>query len=344
MPANVRVAGVGAGFFSEFHYEAWARMPGVELAAVCDLDAERAAAMAARCGVESSYADVAQMLDAVKPDLLDIAVPPAAHFDIIAMGAGRRIPMICQKPFCATLETAAEAVRLCAAANTPLVVHENFRFQPWYRKIKSMLDEGRLGDIYQASFRLRPGDGQGADAYLDRQPYFQRMDRFLVHETAIHLIDTFRYLFGDVTRVYADLRRLNPSIAGEDAGIILFDFAAGPRGLFDGNRLADHAADNRRLTMGELLIEGEGGTLALNGDGGISQRAFGSNTWEEVPYDWENTGFGGDCVYAFQAHVIAHLKGNGALENTGKDYLENLKIEEAVYRSSAEACAIKLER
>ena len=67
-------------------------------------------------------------------------------------------------------------------------------------------------------------------------------------------------------------RRLNPSIAGEDAGIILFDFAAGPRGVFDGNRLADHAAENRRLTMGELLIEGEGGTLALNGDGGISLR------------------------------------------------------------------------
>ena len=312
MPANVRVAGVGAGFFSEFHYEAWARMPGVELAAVCDLDAERAAATAARHGAESSYADVAQMLDAVKPDLLDIAVPPAAHFDIIAMGAERQIPMICQKPFCATLEAAAEAVRLCAAADTPLVVHENFRFQPWYRKIRSMLDEGRLGDIYQASFRLRPGDGQGADAYLDRQPYFQKMERFLVHETAIHLIDTFRYLFGDVTRVYADLRRLNPAIAGEDAGIILFDFAAGPRGVFDGNRLADHAAENRRLTMGELLIEGEGGALALNGDGGDQLCAtFGSNAWEEVPYDWENTGFGGDCVFALQAHVIAHLKGEG---------------------------------
>ena len=77
---------------------------------------------------------------------------------------------------------------------------------------------------------------------------------------------------------------------------------------------------------------------------GSACATFGSNTWEEVPYDWENTGFGGDCVYALQAHVIAHLKGNGALENTGKDYLENLKIEEAVYRSSAEACAIKLER
>ncbi|MGI9414560.1 MAG: Gfo/Idh/MocA family protein, partial [Hyphomicrobiales bacterium] len=164
MPARLRVAGVGAGFFSDFQYDAWARMPGVELAAVCDLDAERAAAMAARHGAGASYTELGRMLDAVQPDLLDIAVPPAAHFDIIRIGAERGIGMICQKPFCATLETARRAVKLCAEADTPLVVHENFRFQPWYRKIASMLDEGRLGEIYQASFRLRPGDGQGADA------------------------------------------------------------------------------------------------------------------------------------------------------------------------------------
>jgi len=343
MPANLRVAGVGAGFFSEFQYDAWARMPDVDLAAICDLDADRAAAMAVKHGAGSSYTEIAQMLDEVKPDLLDIAVPPAAHFDIISMGAERRIPMICQKPFCATFETAAEAVSLCEAAETPLVVHENFRFQPWYRKIRSVLDEGRLGEIYQASFRLRPGDGQGADAYLDRQPYFQKMERFLVHETAIHLIDTLRYLFGEMRRVYADLRRLNPTISGEDAGIILFDFAAGPRGLFDGNRLSDHAAENRRLTMGELLIEGEKGTLALNGDGAISLRPFGSNAWEELPYEWENTGFGGDCVYALQEHVAAHLAGHGPLENTGLDYLTNLKIEEVVYRSNDEACVVDLD-
>ena len=35
--------------------------------------------------------------------------------------------------------------------------------------------------------------------------------------------------------------------------------------MFDGNRLADHKAENRRLTMGEMLIEGSKGTLRLNG-------------------------------------------------------------------------------
>lgn len=111
--------------------------------------------------------------------------------------------------------------------------------------------------MYQVTFRLRPGDGKGPDAYLERQPYFQTMEKFLVHETAIHLIDVFRFLLAEEpSAVYAALRRLNPAIAGEDAGMMLFDFPSGARAVFDGNRLADHKAENRRLTMGEMVIEG----------------------------------------------------------------------------------------
>ena len=72
------------------------------------------------------------------------------------------------------------------------------------------------------------GDGWGDNAYLDRQPYFQTMPRLLVVETAIHWIDTFRFLFGEVDAVYARLRRINPAIAGEDAGLICFDGAMMP--------------------------------------------------------------------------------------------------------------------
>ncbi len=168
------------------------------------------------------------------------------------------------------------------------------------------------------------------------------MERFLVHETAIHLIDTFRFLFGEVSAVYADLRKLNPVIAGEDAGTILFDFADGTRGLFDGNRLADHRARNRRLTMGEMLVEGSGGTIELDGNGVIEARPHGSNDAGAVSYDWRDHAFGGDCVYLLQeAIVTAHLAGTPK-ENTAAEYLRNVEIEEAIYRSSAEGRKISV--
>ena len=216
------------------------------------------------------------------------------------------------------------------------MIHENVRFQPWYREIRRLLDAGRLGEVYAAAFRLRPGDGQGPDAYLARQPYFQTMERFLVHETAVHWIDTFRYLLGEVTAVSADLRRLNPAIAGEDAGVIQLAFAGGARALFDGNRLADHAAANRRLTMGEMEIDGSAGSLRLDGDGGIRLRAHGSNDWVAERYDWQDRHFGGDCVYLTSRAALAAFRAGAPAENEAADYLRNLALVEAVYRSHAE--------
>jgi predicted dehydrogenase len=333
---TLRVATIGAGYFSQFHHEAWARMPDVRLVAVCDQDAAKAGDFARRYGAAKSYTDAAAMLDAEKPDLLDIVTPPPSHLALIRLAAARRIDTICQKAFCRDLAEARIAVDVARAAGMRLVVHENFRFQPWYAVIKERIERGDLGNIHQVSFRLRPGDGQGPRAYLDRQPYFQTMQRLLVHETAIHFIDTFRFLLGDYRSVFADLRRLNPAIVGEDAGLLIFEHANGARSMFDGNRLVDHPAENRRLTMGEMLMEGSQAVLRLDGNGRLYRRAFGENTEQNVAYDWVNGAFAGDSVMRLQRHVVDAIRGDGALVNTAGDYLRCLEIEAAVYQSASE--------
>ena len=92
------------------------------------------------------------------------------------------------------------------------------------------------------------------------------MPVFLVRETAVHFIDTFRYLMGEVRAATARLRRLNPVIAGEDSGLLIFEFDDERKGLFDGNRLNDHVANNPRRTMGEMWLEGERGVVRLDGE------------------------------------------------------------------------------
>ena len=339
---KLKVATIGAGYFSAFHHDAWARLERVDLVAVCDVDATKAEAYARSFGVAQAFTDVGRMLDAVQPDLVDIATPPPTHLALIEASMARRLPTICQKAFCRTLAEAREAVHLAAEAETLLVVHENFRFQPWHQELKRQLDAGRIGELYQLGFRLRPGDGQGPHAYLDRQPYFQKMERFLVHETAIHLIDVLRYLMGEPEAVMARLVRLNPAIAGEDAGIVLFEFPGRKRALFDGNRLVDHVAANRRLTMGELWAEGSSGVIRLDGYGRLFHRPFASNVETEIAYAWADEGFAGDSVLAFQRHVVDHLLDGAPIVNRAADYLRNLEIEEAVYQSSAEARLVKL--
>ena len=330
----LKVAVAGTGYFSQFHFDAWSRLPEVQLVAVCSLDPAGLVDAAARHLIPRQFADVAAMLDATAPDLLDIVTPPSAHLGIVEEAARRGVHVICQKPLGGELETARALVRVAEEAGITFVVHENFRFQPWYREARRLLEAGALGEVYNLSFRLRPGDGQGPRAYLDRQPYFQQMSRFLIHETAIHLIDTFRFLVGEVSGVFARLRRLNPHIKGEDAGIVLFDFMTGAAGVFDGNRLVDFVADNPRLTMGEMLLEGARATLRLDGFGRLWLKPH-KGAQREHAYQWQDRGYGGDCVHALQQHVVAHLHGGAPLENTGAAYLRNLEIEEAIYRSAA---------
>jgi predicted dehydrogenase len=249
---------------------------------------------------------------------------------------GRTI--ICQKPFGRSLAEAETMADMAEAAGTVLVIHENFRFQPWHRQIRRFLDSGRMGQVYGCRFLLRPGDGRGPDAYLERQPTFQKMQKFLLRETAVHFIDLFRWLFGDISHVYADLRQLNPVIAGEDAGSLILQHAGGVRAEFDGNRLMDHVADNPRRTMGEMVIEGEGGTLTLDGFGKLRFRPFGQMEAQEIPVQdpVDDVSFGGGCVAALIRHVVAEVAAGRTPENTARSYLDVIRACDAAYLSDAE--------
>jgi len=339
---RLRIAGIGAGYFSRFHLEGWRSVPEAEVVAWCDTEPGKVEATTRDFGAIRPYTDAATMLDAVEPDLVDIVTPPASHAALVALAHAHRIPVICQKPLTPSWDQSVALIEAGERAGVPLIVHENFRFQPWYREAKRLLDSGFLGTPHAIAFRLRPGDGQGPRAYLDRQPYFQTMPRLLIVETAIHFIDTFRFLLGEVEAITARLRRMNPVIAGEDAGYLLFEFAGGATGLFDGNRLNDHVAANPRRTMGEMWLEGSAGVLRLDGNARLwwkpHQREEAEHAYERGPDDI----FAGGACGHLQCHVVRHLREGTPVENSGRDYLANLRVQEAVYRSHAEGLRIGL--
>jgi predicted dehydrogenase len=330
---NLKVVAVGAGYFSQFHYEAWQRVVGAEVVGNCNRHLEAANEIGKRYGIAQQSDNLAQLIEQTQPDIVDIITPPHTHLQQLEIVCEAGVDAIIQKPFGESLAQAKQLTAMAKQAGIKLIVHENFRFMPWYRKIKQLLDGKVLGRLLNVQFNLRPGDGQGSEAYLERQPYFQQMEKFLVHETAIHLVDTFRYLFGEVENVYASLRKCNPVIAGEDAGLIVFGLAGQLQAVFDGNRLLDHKADNKRTTMGEMLVEGSQASLRLDGDANIFLRNFGDNNEQQIDYSWQAKNFGGDCVYQLIEHVVAHYQHGAELENLAQQYLRNIEIENAIYQS-----------
>ena len=332
---SLRGVCIGAGYFSHFQYEAWNRIPEVDIVAFCNRDAVRSKEVQERFGLETRYTDYREMLDRERPDFVDVITPPGTHAEICAEAGARGIDIICQKPLAPTLEEAQGLVDRAKRDGVRLMVHENFRFQPWHRKIKGLMDSGILGErLHSLSFRTRTGDGWGEEAYIPRQPYFREYPRLLVYETGIHFIDTFRYLGGEIARVTAWLRKLNPVIQGEDCGLLVFEFENGAIGQWDANRYNEPPEGiNARYTFGEFLVEGDQGSVRLGFDGSISLQRLGDKA-QSIDYQPSKEGFAGDCVYATQRSFIDHLQGGDAFETSGEDYLRSIAVQEAIYTSA----------
>jgi predicted dehydrogenase len=332
--SQLKAVVVGAGYFSQFHFDAWSRIKDVQVSAVCDVSAAAAATAANRYSIASHYTDFAEMLDREQPDFVDIVTRPDSHLSLVQQAAARGIDIICQKALAPTLQEARQIVHVAQSAGVKLMVHENFRFQPWYREIRRQIDRSAIGDrLHSIFFQCRTGDGWQTDAYLDRQPYFREMPRLLIFETGVHFVDTFRYLGGEIDGVYASLRRLNPAIVGEDAATVMFEFQSGACGMWDGNRFNEPVSADARLTFGHALIEGNGGTIRLDGTGKLTLQPLGKAE-TEIDYSFTRHGFAGDCVFATQQHFVDCLRTCQPFETSGSEYLKSLVVVDAIYRSA----------
>ena len=111
-----------------------------------------------------------------------------------------KVHIICQKPLAPAIETSRRIVDNAAKAGVRFMVHENFRWQPWYRKIQQLRDSGQLGQFTHLYFRLRTGDGRGERATSIASPSSALSPAGSYYETGVHFIDTFRFLLGKAPR------------------------------------------------------------------------------------------------------------------------------------------------
>lgn len=337
---TLKAVAIGAGYFSGFQYEAWNRIPEVTVAAISNRTESKARQKMAEYSIPRFYADWREMIDRERPDFVDIITPPETHAEICAHAASAGAAIVCQKPLAPTLDESRRIVENARDAGVRFMVHENFRWQPWHREIKRILRTGGIGAPIHLYFRMRTGDGWGEDAYLSRQPFFRDYPRLLVYETAVHFIDTFRYLLGEIVEVYAKLRRLNPVIRGEDAGQILFSFASGATAVLDANRYNEAEVEAPRFTFGELRLDATRGHLAMAADSSMRIKLLGE-PMRAHDYARADINFAGDCVYGVQRHFVDCLLSGEAFESDGEDYLRTLSVVDAVYESADTGRAVR---
>jgi len=329
---------IGAGYFAQFQAEAWRRAKGARIVAVADAAPGRAEEFAERWGIARAYSDIAEMIERERPDFVDIVTGPDSHPELVKLAAHRGAHVICQKPMAPSWEECVAMINDCAAANVRLLIHENWRWQPWYREIKRLLDQGAVGKPFYAGFVMRNSDGRGAAPY-PAQPYFREMERLLVYEMVVHFLDTFRFLLGEIKSVFCQMGRVNPVIKGEDYTLIQLAFEIGARGLIDANRFSGPA--RREPISEELIIEGERGKIRLARDGRIWLDEYHD---AEKPYDYAipTEGYRGDSVRSTQRHFISCLRTGERCESEGDEYLKTVAAVFACYESAGRGQAVSL--
>jgi predicted dehydrogenase len=330
---------IGAGRFARFQAEAWRRVESAQIAAVADAAPGRAEEFSERFGIARAYQDATEMLERERPDFVDIVTRADSHLELVKLAAQCGASVICQKPMAPSREECVAMVNVCADANVRLLIHENWRWQPWYREIKRLLDQGAVGRPFYAGFVMRNSDGRGAEPYT-AQPYFREMERLLVYEMVVHFIDTFRFLLGEFTSVFCRMGRVNPGVKGEDCTLIHFDFENGARGLIDANRISGPA--RREPISEELIVEGDRGKIRLARDCRIWLDDYGD---AERPHDYAfpAQGYRGDSVRAAQRHFLSCLQTAERCESEGEDYLKTVAAVFACYDSADTGRALTLD-
>jgi len=328
MSAVLKGGIIGCGFFAERHIEAWRRIPEVEIVAAADPRLDRAQRFANR-----TYRSAEEMLDREPLEFVDIVTRVETHLPLVRLAVERRIPVICQKPIAPDWAGAVETVNAAESSSVRLMIHENWRWQAWYRVAHEMIARGDIGSPIGYGFRTRTRDGMGDEPY-PKQPYFRQLRRCLIDEALVHHIDTARFLFGEIDSVYAQASRRNPNIAAEDQAILVLTHEHAVHGWIDGHRFLDPNPDGP--AMGDAFFEGELGTLSIQGTGDV---------YRNNVLVWKNdvtAGYRGDSVRATQAHFIACLKDGSPFESAGRQYLRTFAAVEAAYRSAAERRCISL--
>jgi predicted dehydrogenase len=327
-----RGAIIGCGYISQRQLWAWKQIKQAQIVAVCDLDEDRARQRAREFGIRAVHTDFRRLLRDPGLDFVDIATRPDTHPELVAAAAARGLHVLCQKPIAVSMEDALKMVAVCQKTGVTLMVNENARHQAWFRLIKVLLANGSLGKAYYARFEMRRRTSYPTVNFGD-QPYFRKMTKLLVFEMGVHFLDIARYLFGEATAVYAQLRRISPHIAGEDMAVLMVDFP-GLTCLVD-TSWCSVTKQGPTVAWGPVRVEGTKGTVCLGEDGVLTlytdadQRSW---TFDENTY--------AQSFVATQRHFIECLSEGLPPETSGKETLKTMALVFAAYRSGQEERAI----
>lgn len=310
------------------------------LKAVCDVDADKAAALATTSGA-TAYDSLDNLLEQEKNiDLVAICTPNGLHarHSIQALRAG--VNVLCEKPMALSTQDCGEMIQQAERANRRLFIVKQNRLNPPVAAIKKLIEEGRLGRLYTVQLNCFWNRDQEYYSSSDWKGTLA-LDGGTLYTQFSHFIDLLYWLVGDIREVHAlagNFEHQN-TIEFEDSGVVILKFHNGVLGTI-------HFTINayQENMEGSLTLFGEKGTVKIGGQylNTVDYQKIQGYTIPDVAAGNPANDYGKyrgsmsnhNLVYDNIVDVLRH---NGSILTNCYEGLKTVEIIEKIYKSAVMA-------
>ena len=338
----VRAVLVGCGAMSKAWLETARQTANVSVVGLVDLVLERARSRAREFGLDAAVigADLDEVLEQQKPDVVFDVVVPAARRDVALSAFAHGCHLLSEKPLADSLDHARAIVAAARQAKRIHAVVQNRRYVANVRRIRRLLDSGAIGapTSIHCDFFLAPHFGG----------FREEMDHVLLLDMAIHTFDAARYMINaEPLGVYC--HEWNPKNSwyrqGSSAAAI-FEMAAGAVFTYRGSWCANGL---RTSWESQWRVVGERGSLVWDGEEDLRAEAAvgrGEGLFEKAapvevaPLDRRDR-VGGHL--GVMQDFIAAVEGGPAPETSGTDNAKSLAMVFAAIESAETGRRVDIE-
>jgi myo-inositol 2-dehydrogenase/D-chiro-inositol 1-dehydrogenase len=324
---------IGAGRIGRLHVDNLKKISQIRIKSVSDVVKDHLESWAKEKQIEVLTTDYHELLNDPEIEAVFICSPTDTHAAIIKEAAAAGKHIFCEKPVSFSVEETEEALAVVEKTGVKLQIGFNRRFDPNFRKIRTIVLGGEIGQPHILRITSRDPHPPSIDYVKSSGGLFMDM--------TIHDFDMARYVMGsevvEVSAVGAVL--VDPAIgeAGDiDTAIITLKFANGALGVIDNSRRAVYGYDQR------LEIFGDKGTVQADNNRATTVELF---TAESVKKDKPLYFFLERYKQAYIDEVLEFVTAcieNTEISCTGFDGLQAQKIARAAKESLETGAPVKL--
>ncbi len=207
---NLKAGVIGVGYIGPAHVEALRRIGGVEVIAVCDVNAVRANEYAKQQGISKVYLNYKKMLQNDQIDVIHNCTPNHMHFEVNKqiLRAGKHV--ISEKPLAISSKESAELARMAQRSGVVNAVNFNYRYYPLIQQAAAMVRQKALGKVFAVQgCYMQDWLLYDTDWNWRLEPRYAGAGRAIA-DIGSHWFDLACFLLGKkITRVFADLVALH---------------------------------------------------------------------------------------------------------------------------------------